>query len=64
MNARADGLPRRNSHPESYGITWRLRRKPWVVKFRRNKRQIWIGSFSTFPEAQSAAQAYLAKERS
>lgn len=59
MNARADGKPKQTPRIHDYGITWRDRRKPWFVKFRRDKKQVVIGSFATIFEAREAAKKYL-----
>lgn len=59
MNARLDGLPKAYPRVYGYGITRRDRSKPFLVKFRRNKKQIVVGSFATLEEAQTAATNFL-----
>lgn len=65
MNARSDGLPKfdpRRARP--YGVTYRKRmKKPWLVKFKHNKRTIYIGSFITLEQAALRADEYLRNER-
>lgn len=56
---RKDGLPQNRPRAYGYGITWRNRPKPYFVKFKRNKRQIVVGSFATLAEAQAAAAEFL-----
>lgn len=63
MNARADGLPRTHPiSPYAYGITTRKRRKPFIVKFKRNKKTIYVGSYATVAEAKQAQTDFLLKE--
>jgi hypothetical protein len=54
------GLHRRYS----YGVTWRNRRKPWLVKFKRNKKSIYVGSYFHYDEAVLAAERFLRNELS
>lgn len=63
MNARLDGLPRSTPRRYPYGVTWRDRRKPWLVKFKRNKKSINIGSFHNYDEAIIAAERFLRNEK-
>lgn len=63
MNARSDGEPRSTSRTYPYGITWRNRRKPWLVKFKRNKRSINIGSYLNYTEAVLAIERFLRNEK-
>ncbi len=58
MNARSDNLPQARPRVYCYGVSWRDRRKPWIVKFKRNKRTVYIGSFATLIEAETAANQY------
>lgn len=63
MNARADRLPKACHRTYAYGISWRARRKPWIVKFRRDKKHIYIGSFRNYYEAEIAAEDFLRNEK-
>lgn len=63
MNARSDGLPKSNANLIGYGISYRKRRKPYIVKFKRNKKHIYVGSYFNIIEAQLAAERYLRNER-
>lgn len=46
-------------HSLGYGVTRRARKKPFIVKFKQNKKTIYVGSFRNLPEAQLAAERYL-----
>lgn len=46
-------------HNLGYGITKRLRRKPFIVKFKQNKKTIYVGSYKNLLEAQLASDRYL-----
>lgn len=50
------GGPR--SSAKHHGITIRKRPKPYLVKFKINKRTIYVGSFATITEAEAASQNY------
>lgn len=65
MNARADGRPQIRFRQYPYGVTYnRTRpRRPWIVKFKHNKRSIHVGSFETLEQATLAATAYVEKRR-
>lgn len=63
MNARADSLPKGPRSKYHYGVYWRKRRKPWLVKFRRSKKIIYIGSFYHYDEACFAAAEFLKSEK-
>lgn len=63
MNARSDGFPKSNANRIGYGISRRNRRKPYIVKFKRNKKHIYVGSYFSFVEAQLAADRYLRNEK-
>ncbi len=63
MNARADRLPRSHPRQYPYGVTRRLRRKPWLVKFKRNKKSINVGSYFNYDEAVLAAERFLRNEQ-
>lgn len=60
---RTDGLPKSHARRYPYGVTWRNRRKPWLVKFKRNKRSINIGSYLNYTEAVLAAERFLRNEK-
>jgi AP2 domain len=62
MNARKDGKPQNRPRKYNYGVTWRDRKKPWIVKFKRNKKYIHVGTYSTLNEAYKAAEDYLDQE--
>lgn len=60
MNARTDGKPQWRPRRYPYGVSYRLsRRKPWIVKFKRNKRTIYVGSFEILAQAALAAREYV-----
>ena len=65
MNARLDNRHKashRPKHPElPYGIYWRGANygEPYIVKFRRAKRHINIGTFCILEEAIDARDKYL-----
>lgn len=63
MNARTDGSPRNALRQYPYGVTWRDRQKPWLVKFKRNKKSVNIGSYLNYTEAVLAAERYLRNEK-
>ncbi len=42
-----------------YGITRRNRKKPFIVKFKQNKKTLYVGSFKHLVDAQLAAYDYL-----
>lgn len=63
MNARSDGLTRNHARVHAYGVTWRPRRKPWIVKFKRNKCTVYIGSYFHLHEAELSAARYLRNEK-
>lgn len=42
-----------------YGITRRVRHKPFIVKFKQNKKTIYVGSYRNLLEAQLASDRYL-----
>lgn len=50
------GKPRK--HAKRYGISVRKRRKPYIVKFKINKKTVYVGSFGTIDEAKTAATNY------
>lgn len=56
---RKDGLPQNRPSTYGYGIARRNRRKPWIVKFRRHKLDIHVGTYLTYREAVAARDAYL-----
>ena len=64
MNARSDGLPKFYNRRYPYGVAYirANRRKPWIVKFRRNKQDVYIGSYETLEQATLAADEYLRNE--
>lgn len=62
MNARSDGRPKAIRRRFPYGVTWRQRRKPYLVKFKRNKRTVNVGSFTTLEEATTMANNFIARE--
>lgn len=51
-----------HGHPYGKGVTWRNRRKPWLVKFKRNRRSKNLGSFFTLAEANVVAENFLRNE--
>lgn len=64
MNARSDGKPQLRYRSYPYGVHRRKdRQKQWIVKFKRNKKCISVGAFYTLPEASTAAEAFVRKER-
>lgn len=63
MNARADGLPQHRIRRYPYGVYYRKSRtRPWIVKFKRNKRGVYIGSYETLEQAALAANEYTLKD--
>lgn len=62
MNARSDGQPKSLPRKLPYGIAYRNRRKPYIVKFKRNKRSVYVGSYKTLDEASIYANNFLLKE--
>lgn len=65
MNARSDGHPKFHIRKYPYGVSYRRqhsRRKPWIVKFKRNKRTLYVGSFITLEQASLRADEYLRNE--
>lgn len=64
MNARSDGHPQAGKVGRyTYGVTWRQRRKPWMVKFKRNKKTVYVGSFFSKEAASYHADQYLRNEK-
>jgi hypothetical protein len=59
MNARSDGQPKFAVRVYYPGISWRQRRKPFIVKFKRNKRTVYVGSFAKLLDAEIAARRFL-----
>lgn len=59
---RLDGLPKNHPRTYPYGIAHRQRKKPWIVKFKRNKRTIYVGSFKHYSSAVYAAEEYIRNE--
>lgn len=53
---------RLHGHPYGKGVTWRSRRKPWLVKFKRNGKSKNLGSFFTLREANLVAEQFLRNE--
>lgn len=53
---------RLHGHPNGVGVTWRNRRKPWLVKFKRNRKSQNLGSFFTLREANLIAEQFLRNE--
>lgn len=52
--------PRANASILGYGISHRTRRKkPFIVKFKQNKKTIYVGSFRDLNDAQVASARYL-----
>lgn len=65
MNARTDGQPQFRIRQHPYGISYRPRhspRKPWIVKFNRNKKTVYVGTFETKAQASLAAAEFLRNE--
>lgn len=66
MNARSDGHPQAGKvgrYP--YGVTYKQGHptgKPWIVKFRRNKLDIYVGVYATLADATLAASEFVRKE--
>lgn len=54
---------RLHGHPYGLGVTWRNRRKPWIVKFKRNRKSVYVGSFFMLKEANLAAERFLRNEK-
>lgn len=54
---------RLHGHPYGLGVTRRERRKPWLVKFKRNGKTVYVGSFFNLKEANLAAENYLRNEK-
>jgi hypothetical protein len=64
MNARTDGKPKFFIRRYPYGVSYRKRSsKPWIVKFKRNKRTVYVGSYITLEQASLRADEYLRNER-
>ena len=63
MNARSDGLPQARPRRYHYGVSYIPdRARPWIVKFKRNKHDVYIGSYPTEAQAELHAQEYLRNE--
>lgn len=62
MVRRLDGQPKSIPRQYPYGVTWRDRRKPWLVKFKRNKKSVNVGSYQNYHEAVLAAERFLRNE--
>lgn len=45
------------------GVTWRNRRKPWLVKFKRDGKSINLGSYLTLKSANYVADEFLRNEK-
>lgn len=61
MNARSDGLPQIRFRRYPYGVTYRpqhSRIRPWIVKFKLNKRTVHVGCYSTLEQATLAAEEF------
>ena len=64
MNARSDGQPQARPRRYPYGVSYIPRRaRPWLVKFKRNKRDVYIGSYITLAQATLHAEEFLRNER-
>lgn len=64
MNARSDGQPQFRPRRYPYGVTYRARmKKPWLVKFKRQKKTVYVGSFITLEQASLRADEYLRNEK-
>lgn len=59
---RKDGRPQNRPRRYPYGVSWRAKPKPYIVKFKRNKRTVYVGSFATLAEATEAAFNFLIQE--
>lgn len=53
---------RLHGHPHGLGVTWRNRRKPWLVKFKRDRKSKNLGSYFTLREANVVAEQFLRNE--
>lgn len=63
MNARSDGQPQFRIRRYPYGVYYRKSRtRPWIVKFKRNKHGVYVGSYETLDQATLAANEYLLNE--
>lgn len=52
-------------HGHQYGIPgvyWRDRPKPWQVRFTRNKKHVYVGSYDRLTKAIEAAKTFIDKE--
>lgn len=63
MNARLDGQPKRARRRYPYGVTWNSRMRRFVVKFKRQKQDVYVGSYTTFEEAKEAAESFVSKRK-
>ncbi len=64
MNARSDGQPQFRIRRYPYGISYRNRdRRPWIVKFKRHKQTVYVGSYETQDQASLAAEEFLRNNR-
>jgi len=61
MTARLDGQPKRARRHYPYGVTWNSRMRRFVVKFKRQKRDVYVGSYTTLGEAKEVAENYVSK---
>ena len=62
---RDDNRPKNMPRRFAYGVTMRKRRrKPFIVKFKRAKRTIYVGSYATEAEATIYANNFVLKELS
>lgn len=63
MNARSDGQPQFRIRRYPYGVSRRkARTRPWIVKFKRNKHGVYVGSYETLAQAALAANEYTLKD--
>lgn len=65
MNARSDGKPQARYRQYPYGVSYRpqhSKARPWIVKFKRNKCGITVGTYSTKDQAVLAASEFLRNE--
>ncbi len=61
---RSDGKPLAKARRFQYGVTKDCnRKKPWLVKFGRNKRTVYVGYYADNDEACAAAINYLENEK-
>ena len=65
MNARTDHRPQFRIRRYPYGVSYRRcrPRAPWIVKFARHKRTVYVGSYCTLEQAALAAEQFLKGER-